>query len=360
MLGERKIGVLIDYCTSFNMFSKLFGLFWYIVGILRNTASFGDDIPKYRVGEHEMNIGFYQAIELTKNSLLLEKQTKFQNIQVHQSKFYGKVLLLDDVLQLTERDADSYNEMLAHIPMFQHANPKRVLIIGGGDGYALTEVLKHDSVEHVDHIDIDEDVLKVCETYFPQWGTGWKDKRVELHISDGAVFVQDAPDGSYDVIIQDSSDPFVVEEDGSIKPLPSGALYESEHFQHLHRILKKDGVLMIQAESYNIPTSLDGISTWRQRMIDCGFASRYGSIMTSSYPTGQIGFLLSEKDPASSSNNTGIVQRYEQIVNDGKGTTYYHPQLQKSSFDLPLWVHDRIYNNATKEDPASAPKDQEL
>mmetsp|Transcript_25222 Transcript_25222/g.36034 ORF Transcript_25222/g.36034 Transcript_25222/m.36034 type:complete len:118 (+) Transcript_25222:250-603(+) len=117
---------------------------------------------------------------------------------------------------------------------------------------------------------------------------------------------------------------------------------------------------MIQAESYNIPTSLDSISTWRQRMIDCGFASRYGSIMTSSYPTGQIGFLLSEKDPASSSNDTGIVQRYEQIVNDGKGTSYYHPPLQRSSFDLPLWVHDSIYNNAKKEEPAAAPKDQEL
>ena len=341
------------------MFSDLFGFFWYILGIFKqNTSNFGDEIPKYRVGEHEMNIGFYQAIELTEQSLLLEKQSNFQNIQVHQSKFYGKILLLDDVLQLTERDADSYNEMLAHIPMFQHANPKRVLVIGGGDGYALTEVLKHDSVEHVDHIDLDGDVLKVCEEYFPQWGTGWKDARVKLHISDGAVFVMDAPDDSYDVIIQDSSDPFVVEEDGSIKPLPSGALYESKHFRDLHRILKKDGVLMIQAESYNIPSSLDGISTWRQRMIDCGFvSSRYGSIMTSSYPTGQIGFLLAEKDPESSSSYSDIVQRYEQI---GNATSYYHPPIQRSSFDLPLWVHNSIYNNVKKEEPVSAQKDQEL
>jgi predicted membrane-bound spermidine synthase len=99
-----------------------------------------DELPKYRIGEAERSIGFYQAIEMVENSLLYSKQSKFQRIEVHQSKFYGKVLVLDGVIQLTERDADSYNEMMAHIPMFQHPNPKRVLVIGGGDGYVLNEV----------------------------------------------------------------------------------------------------------------------------------------------------------------------------------------------------------------------------
>jgi spermidine synthase len=99
-----------------------------------------DDLPKNRIGEAEKSIGFYQAIEMEEKSCLFIKQSKFQKIEVHQSKFYGKVLLLDGVMQLTERDADSYNEMMAHIPMFQHPNPKRVLVIGGGDGYILNEV----------------------------------------------------------------------------------------------------------------------------------------------------------------------------------------------------------------------------
>lgn len=99
-----------------------------------------DDFPKYRIGEMEKSIGFYQAIEMDEDSLLFSKQSKYQNIEVHQSKHYGKILVLDGVIQLTERDADSYNEMMAHIPMFQHSKPKRVLIIGGGDGYVLKEV----------------------------------------------------------------------------------------------------------------------------------------------------------------------------------------------------------------------------
>lgn len=99
-----------------------------------------DMLPVHRIGELEESIGFYQAIEMVENSLLYEVQSEYQKIEVHQSRFFGKVLVLDGVIQLTERDADSYNEMMAHIPMFQHPNPKRVLIVGGGDGYVLKEV----------------------------------------------------------------------------------------------------------------------------------------------------------------------------------------------------------------------------
>jgi spermidine synthase len=108
------------------------------------------------------------------------------------------------------------------------------------------QVLKHKSVEHVDHVDLDEDVVKTCEQYFPQWGDAWKDHRALLHICDGAQFVRDAADGTYDVIIQDSSDPFVVGDDGVMKPLPSEALYEKGHICQLHRILKPNGILNIQ------------------------------------------------------------------------------------------------------------------
>lgn len=99
-----------------------------------------DEAPLHRVGEIEQSIGFYQAIALPENSLLYHKESAYQSIEVHQTKHFGKLLLLDGVIQLTERDADSYNEMMAHVPMFQHPNPRRVLIIGGGDGYVLKEV----------------------------------------------------------------------------------------------------------------------------------------------------------------------------------------------------------------------------
>jgi len=310
-----------------------------------------DDVPANRIGELEPSIGFYQAIELVENSLLFAKQSKYQSIQVHQTKFFGKMLVLDGVIQLTERDADSYNEMMAHVPMFQHPNPKRVLVIGGGDGYVLKEVLKHPSVEHVDHVDLDGDVIQTCEKYFPQWGDAWKDPRANLHICDGAKFVRDTPDNYYDVIIQDSSDPWIAGEDGVMMPLPSGVLYEQEHICELYRILKPNGIMNIQAESFNVPTSLAGIITWRKTMEACGFErSRYGSIHTSSYPTGQIGLLLGEKKPSNSSNMPSVWTRYKKILDAGGKTTYYHPPLQRGCFEIPLWAHGSIYGEEDTSD----------
>lgn len=310
-----------------------------------------DDCPSNRIGELEPSIGFYQAIEVVENSLLFAKQSQYQTIEVHQTKFFGKMLVLDGVIQLTERDADSYNEMMAHVPMFQHPNPKRVLVVGGGDGYVLKEVLKHPSVERVDHVDLDEDVIKTCEKHFPQWGDAWKDPRAHLHICDGAKYVRDTADNYYDVIIQDSSDPWIAGEDGEMMPLPSGVLYEKEHICELYRVLKPNGVLNIQAESFNVPTSLEGIVLWRKTMEACGFVrSRYGSIHTSSYPTGQIGLLLGEKTPSNASKMPLVWKRYKQILDNGEQTTYYHPPLQRGCFEVPLWVHNSIYGEEDTSD----------
>jgi hypothetical protein len=102
----------------------------------------------------------------------------------------------------------------------------------------------------------------------------------------------------------------------------------------------------LQAESYNVPSSLQGIAEWRQRLLDSGFAtSKYGSISITSYATGHIGFLVNEKSTQSSMNFSDIKQRYNEIVAAGKKTTYYHPPLQLSSFDLPLWAQERIYGD---------------
>jgi len=219
----------------------------------------GDEVPLNRVGEIEPSIGFYQAIGLTEDSLLYETQSLYQDIEVHQTEHFGKLLLLDGVIQLTERDADSYNEMMAHTPMFQHPNPKRVLVIGGGDGYVLKEVLKHPSVTHVDHVDLDEEVIKTCRIYFPQWGDCWDDPRATLHIADGAEYVRSVPDGYYDVVVQDSSDPWAIHADGSTTPLPSGVLYGESHLCELQRILSPNGVLNLQVRKKISPVRMYGI-----------------------------------------------------------------------------------------------------
>ena len=319
------------------------------LSVVRASASASEPAPSTsvsalpEVGELIEETGFYQSIRLVNERPVYRKQSKYQLIEVVRSPFYGKILVLDGVVQLTECDADSYNEMMAHIPMFQHPNPKRVLVIGGGDGYVLSEVLKHESVEHVDHVDLDGEVVETCRKHF-SWGSAWKDPRVKLHIKDGAAFVRNTPDGYYDVIIQDSSDPWTWNDDGEKVVLPSSALYTADHFANLHRALDDNGILNIQAETMQIPSDFDGTASWRQEALRVGFQSaRYGSLYISSYPTGQIGFLLCEKNPGTACSREKIQERFLLMRNSEKRTTYYHPRLQASSFDLPLWAEEKIY-----------------
>jgi spermidine synthase len=296
------------------------------------------------------DIGFYQSIQVTSDKPLFEAQSSFQKIQIFESHHYGKILVLDGVVQLTEKDANAYNEMMAHLPLFQHVNPKRVLVIGGGDGFILKEVLKHSSVVSVDHVDLDEKVIRVCQEHFfvadnPQKQDPWKDPRVKLHIADGADFVKRASSSYYDVIIQDSSDPWTWDEEGHRIELPSMSLYEVSHLQNLYRILKPNGVLGLQAESIQIPSDLHDIVEWRRDTLEVGFASvRYASIMINSYPTGQIGCFICEKKPLS--DNLGeVVERYQAMLQRGYETSFYHPRLQVSAFDLPLWAEKAIYGS---------------
>mmetsp|Transcript_16811 Transcript_16811/g.25159 ORF Transcript_16811/g.25159 Transcript_16811/m.25159 type:complete len:340 (-) Transcript_16811:5-1024(-) len=299
-------------------------------------------------GEYIAESGFYQSITLTGEKPLVESQSKYQNIKVVQSKYYGKVLVLDGVIQLTEKDGDSYNEMMVHPVMFSHRMPKRVLIIGGGDGYVLSEVLKHPEVEHVDHVDLDSAVIDVCRNHFP-WGSAWDDPRVHLHFADGSKFLDETEDGFYQVIIQDSSDPFTWNDKGEKVELPSNTLYSKEHFRNIERSLSSDGIFNFQAETFNIESDLEGIVDWRKQAIDVGFENaRYGSISISTYPTGQIGFLLCEKSVTSCSTPEEVNERYTSMLKNGRETSYYHPKLQQSSFDLPLWVEKRIYQNESK------------
>jgi spermidine synthase len=274
--------------------------------------------------EPEYETGYIQTLRV-QSPPIFETKSNYQRISIYESSlpnaYYGKIFVLDDCLQLTERDASHYNEMLAHVPVLEYYHPSfapttseaqeekglRVLVLGGGDGYVVSELLKHPSVVHVDHVELDVSVIETARKFFP-WATEelWNNDRVTLHIENGAAFVEtratalkdktgDTETLSYHVIIQDSSDPFAVDPDGeTLTKLPSHVLYTQEHFQHVYDLLEpNNGVLLFQAESYNVPSSLKDIHTWRKELQEVGYRSvRYGSIAIGTYPTGQIGFLI--------------------------------------------------------------------
>ncbi|KAL7575204.1 hypothetical protein ACA910_018691 [Epithemia clementina (nom. ined.)] len=329
------------------------------------SAKASGDVKPQAVGEAVEETGFSQSIDVSR--LLLDTFSEYQRIQVYESAkpYFGRILVLDGVLQLAEGDAAAYNEMMAHVALFQHPHPRRILIIGGGDGHVLAEVLKHKSVEHVDHVDLDGHVIQVCQEFFPQWDK-WDDPRVHLHITDGAAYCRDKVisnnNVTYDVIIQDSSDPWTTkmtaggDSDGHYEKqvLPSSVLYTEEHLRNVHRMLEPNhGIFVFQAEMLQIPSDLEGVAAWRRSALEAGFSEcRYGSISIASYPTGQIGFMLCDKatTPTSlrHSSTKNIQTRFKSMQ-----TKYYHPGLQTASFVLPLWADETIYGTSVDSTTSS-------
>jgi spermidine synthase len=172
------------------------------------------------------------------DNILYSTKSKFQDIKVIENTYFGKMLVLDDIVQLTERDEFFYHEMIAHIPMHAHPGPRRVVIIGGGDGGTVREVLKHKSVEKVYFIEIDEEVINVSKKFFPSLSSELDNPLLEIKCMDGAEFLKTHKD-SVDVIIVDSTD--IV---GS-----ATSLYTKEFFQSVEKCLSADGFFVTHSET---------------------------------------------------------------------------------------------------------------
>lgn len=324
-------------------------------------AAANETTERKTIREEEEEIGYIQSLVVNTPAVASVKST-YQKIDVYDSDHFGKVFVLDDLLQLTEKDAPHYNEMLAHVPVMEYLardgggcpnEPMRVLVVGGGDGYVVSELLKHPSVSSIDHVELDEEVINVGKEHLP-WGDAWQDKRVNLVIGDGAAFVkQQAEKGeSYHVIVQDASDPFWLDAKGEVTILPSSVLYDTSHFEALYKLLRpKEGVLVFQAETYNIPSNLDSMRKWRNLLRDLGFDKpRYGSISISTYPTGQIGFfaahardgmneekvcksgdactdtIADEMETPTEIDWTRLLSKFKEM---GGKTRYYHPRIHR-------------------------------
>ncbi|BCB97187.1 polyamine aminopropyltransferase [Dissulfurispira thermophila] len=177
--------------------------------------------------------------------VLHKSKSEFQEIMVIENPYFGKMLILDGVVQITERDELFYHEMLVHPLMHAHPAPKKVVVIGGGDGGTVREVLKHNSVEKVYFIEIDEEVINVSKKFFPTVACGIDDKRVEIKCMDGAEFVK-GREGDIDVVIVDSTD--IV---GFAK-----SLFTVEFFKSVKESLTDEGMFVTLSESLHFHKDL--------------------------------------------------------------------------------------------------------
>ncbi|MBQ1940625.1 MAG: polyamine aminopropyltransferase, partial [Selenomonadaceae bacterium] len=138
---------------------------------------------------------------------LFSEHSEFQRIDIFDSKEFGRVLTLDGYLMLTEKDEFIYHEMITHVPMSVHPNARKVLVIGGGDGGTVRELLKYPQIEEIDLVEIDEQVVEASKLYLPKIACGLDDPKVKCYYEDGLKFIRHVED-EYDVIIVDSTDPF--------------------------------------------------------------------------------------------------------------------------------------------------------
>lgn len=261
------------------------------------------------------------AFSLKITEKLHEEQSAFQKIEIYQTTGFGRLLVIDGYIMLTDRDNFIYHEMMSHPVLFSHPNPERVLIIGGGDCGTLREVLKHDSVTLAEQVDIDERVTRLSEQYFPSLCEANNDPRASLNFADGINWVRQADSDSYDVIIVDSTDPVG----------PGEVLFSTEFYQNCARILRKDGLVVQQSESPLL--HLDSILLpMHQRMADAGHTQTKSFLFPQAvYPSGwwscTMGGCL---DLDNFRENDARNKRFE--------TLYYNADMHKAAATLPAFM----------------------
>lgn len=258
--------------------------------------------------------------------VLAQMKTACQQLVILQNEPFGRVLMLDDVVQTTTRDEFIYHEMLGHTPLLAHPCPKDVLIVGGGDCGLAREVLRHTGVRKVTQVEIDPDVVELSRKHLSEMNAAvFADSRFELRIADGAAFVNEC-ESSFDVVLIDSTDPIGA----------SRALFARDFYAAVQRRMRPDGVLVAQAgvpflQSEGFRSTLVELASVFQ-VVDCYL------IAAPSYFGGHLAFAWASNDlvPESVSLQT-LTERY---AASGLRTRYYTPSIQKAAFVLPPYIRE--------------------
>ncbi len=261
--------------------------------------------------EHDHGLG----VQVQLKSHIFSHKSPYQQIDIYDTEL-GKMLVLDDIIQLTEFDEFCYQEMMTHIPLFAHPMPQRVLVIGGGDGGVLREVAKHDCVTAIDICEIDQAVIDAAKKYIPSMACGYDDPRVTVHVTDGSKFVSERQQ-YYDVIIVDSTDPIG----------PGEILFGEPFYQSMKSALKPGGIIGSQSESIFLhPTIVTRLISTSQKLFDsCGYAIMF----VPTYPSGNIGTCVASLGPDITTPARTPSPELQSKLN------YYSPAIHNAAFKLP-------------------------
>ena len=260
------------------------------------------------------------ALSMAIKAKLHEEQTAFQKIEIYDTEWFGKLMVIDGCTMVTDRDNFLYHEMMTHPVLYTHPDPKTVWIIGGGECGSLKEVLKHPEVESAVQIEIDERVTRLAELYFPELCSSNQDPRAQLLFIDGIQWVKDAADASVDIIIVDSTDPVG----------PAEGLFNAAFYRECLRCLRPDGILAQQSESPLF--HLDLITAMHDTMKLAGFTSTRSLFFPQFiYPSGWwSGTLAGQGDLTFFREPAARAKPFD--------TRYYNAEIHQAAFATPEFL----------------------
>jgi spermidine synthase len=261
---------------------------------------------------------------------LFRETSPYQTVEVFDTYGFGRMLTIDSMVMCTERDEAAYHEMIAHVPLLTHRGVRDVLVIGGGDGGTVREVLRHATVERVTMVEIDETVVQASRQFLPTLASAFDHPKLELRIADGIHFIESAPADAYDLIIIDSSDPVG----------PSEGLFSQTFYEAAYRCLRTGGVLTVQSESppFN-PTAFVDLNHCLKRVFGAQAVHCY-LVFIPTYPTGLWSLTYCSKQGphplhAFEWDQSEHFAREHQL-------RYYNAAVHQAAFALPTYIRQMI------------------
>lgn len=265
-------------------------------------------------------------LSLKIKEILHVEQSPFQKIEIFQNETFGTFMVLDGYTQLTEKDEFVYHDMISHPAMAVNPNIKNVLIIGAGDGGTAREIARYQSIEKIDMVEIDEAVVRACQKHMPKTADVLSSEpRLNLMFADGLKFVKEAPDGAYDLILVDSTDPAG----------PGEGLFTVEFYKDCYRILSENGILINQHEGAFYEGDIEEMKKAHAKIKKTFPIAKVFGFNTPTYASGYwyFGFASKSFDPIADF-------KPEEWEKFGLETRYYNVDLHKGAFALPNYVKE--------------------
>ena len=279
--------------------------------------------------EETLHRGF--RVRLKAERVLFDSETEHQRLIIFENADFGRVMMLDGIVQVATKDEFVYHEMMAHVPLFAHGRAKKALVVGGGDGGVLREALKHPGLKEVTLCEIDRGVIDLCREHFPEVSAGaYDDPRTRIVIADGTKFVAET-DERFDVIMVDSTDPIG----------PGAVLFTREFYTDCARSLKPGGLLVTQNGLPFLQAAelAQSVSYFRGLFGDaCAYLAN-----TPSYFGGPMSFGWATDNAKLRHHRRGKIERRHAKAG-GFPTRYWRPDVHVAAFALPTYVRELVEN----------------